>query len=300
MAMAMEYARLDTCRMVSVPVQGGAMCAAIGGNRLRLPPMVADRGPHAMCEANGARASSGAPRGGGVSAGARLQLLGGFELVQDGREVPLPWTAQRVLAFLALQRRPVRRPYVAGLLWLESDEGRSSGSLRSAIWRLRRPACDLVEAVSGHLRVACTVVVDVHEVVAAASRLEDPTADLNGIPELISTLDGELLPDWYDDWVLMERERLRQIRLHALENMCRRLVAERRYGRAVDAGLAAVRAEPLRESAHRALIEAHLAEGNHGEAVRQYQAYRGVLMRELGDTAPSTAMKELIGTITRR
>jgi len=61
-------------------------------------------------------------------------------------------------------------------------------------------------------------------------------------------LSSELLPACYDDWVLAERERFRQLRLHALEALCERLTASRRYGEAIDAGLAAVCAESLRES----------------------------------------------------
>ena len=73
---------------------------------------------------------------------------------------------------------------------------------------------------------------------------------------------GELLPHWYDDWVVIERERFRQLRLHALDALCESLAAAGRYAAAVEAGRASVAAEPLRESAHRLLIQAHLAEGN--------------------------------------
>ena len=103
---------------------------------------------------------------------------------------------------------------------------------------------------------------------------------------------GELLPDWYDDWVMIERERLRQLRLHALEIVCRRLAAMRLFGPAVDAGLAAVLDEPLRESAQRALIEAHLAEGNRSEAIRQYNSYRERLYTELR-LEPSPGLRRL-------
>jgi DNA-binding SARP family transcriptional activator len=93
--------------------------------------------------------------------------------------------------------------------------------------------------------------------------------------------------------VLAERERFHHLRLHALEALCDRLTAAGRYGEAVDAGLAAVRAEPLRESAHRALIKAHLAEGNHGEASRQYSSYRQLTLAEFG-IEPSAHLRELL------
>ena len=93
---------------------------------------------------------------------------------------------------------------------------------------------------------------------------------------------ADLLPSWYDDWVIVERERLRQIRVHALEELSRRLAAGHRYGDAIDAALAAIAADPLRESAHRRLIEAHLAEGNVSEAIRQYADVRWVALEPIG------------------
>ena len=103
----------------------------------------------------------------------------------------------------------------------------------------------------------------------------------------------DLLPDCYDDWALVECERFRQLRLHALEALCERLTEAGRYGEAIDAGLAAVRGEPLRESAHRALIKAHLAEGNYVEAGRQYEVCRRIVRDELG-IEPSDGLRKLV------
>jgi hypothetical protein len=77
----------------------------------------------------------------------------------------------------------------------------------------------------------------------------------------VPVLSADLLPDWYDDWVLLEAEDWRRLRLHALEALAGRLIALGRWGEAANAAGAAVRAEPLRESARAALIQAHLAVG---------------------------------------
>jgi DNA-binding SARP family transcriptional activator len=98
----------------------------------------------------------------------------------------------------------------------------------------------------------------------------------------VIALGGELLPDWYDDWVVVERERVRHAQLRALEGACRALSARGDYAGAVDAGLRLVAAEPLRESSHRTLIAAHLAEGNVGEAIRQFEAYVRLARDDLG------------------
>ena len=88
--------------------------------------------------------------------------------------------------------------------------------------------------------------------------------------------------------MLLERERVRQLRMHALEALAEKLAAAGRYGEAVQAAYAAVVAEPLRESAHRAVVRVHLVEGNVAEAVRAYDSFRTMLAEELG-VAPSSA-----------
>jgi DNA-binding SARP family transcriptional activator len=104
---------------------------------------------------------------------------------------------------------------------------------------------------------------------------------------------GDLLPDWSDEWVLLERERLRMLRLHALEAFVERCLADGRFGDASEAAIAAVSSEPLRESAQRALISVYLAEGNRVEAIRQYRRFNDLLYHELG-VAPSGQLTALI------
>jgi DNA-binding SARP family transcriptional activator len=113
-------------------------------------------------------------------------------------------------------------------------------------------------------------------------------------PPSVDAFAGDLLPDWDEDWILFERERLRQLRIHAMEALTRRFIAARRYAEAVDAGLAAVAADVLRESAHRALIEAYLGEGNIADARRQYEQFRSLLWDSLS-LQPSADLARLVG-----
>jgi len=220
-------------------------------------------------------------------------LLAGFRLESCGHAVELPTSSQRLLALLALSNRDMPRSYLAGCLWIDGPSDRAGGNLRSALWRLRLAGVHLVDTHAHCIRLAEAVHVDIRELEERARRLIDPTCscqddDLNDLP-----LCGELLPAWDDDWVLIERERQRQLQLHVLEALCERLVAKGRFAPAICAGLAAVNGEPLRESAHRVLIKAHLAEGNRGEAIRQYRHYRALLRKEL-DLEPSTHLTELM------
>lgn len=229
-----------------------------------------------------------APRAVANQLGPHLTLLNAFELRCEGRLVPLPRPAQRLLAFLALQDRPVLRTFVAGTLWLESPENRAFGSLRSALWRARRCGHELIEATTTQLRLASSVAVDVRETIAWARDVLEGSTEPG-----ISGHVGDLLPDWYDDWVLFERERLRELRVRALEFLCAELTTAGKFHQAFEAGLAAVEDEPLRESAHRSLIMVHLAEGNQAEAIRRYRLYRALLQDQLG-LEPSTRMEDLV------
>lgn len=219
-----------------------------------------------------------------------LHLLGGFALVLSSRPVAIPAPAQRVLALLALRRRPLARVYVAGTLWLGSDEERAGACLRSALCRLQRAHPALVEATRTSVTLAPAVQVDVDAVDAAAQRILDGAYEPDGLQRL--TRSGELLPDWYDEWLEIDRERIRQRRLHALDAACPALARRGRFAEAAEAGLASVAADPLRESAHRALIELHLAEGNLGEARRQFETYRRLARTRLGaEPSPALALR---------
>ncbi len=245
-----------------------------------------------------ARTAPAGVREGSATGLLRLRLLSGFELTRDDEPVPLPLSAQRVLAFLALGSGRLHRVYVAGNLWLDASEERAGASLRTALWRLRRPGCRVVEATGTHVGLTPDVAVDVHDETRRAHRILDarePASD--DLACLCAT--GDLLPDWYEDWVILARERFRQVRLHALEQLCLSLAERGRYSEASEAGIAAVEAEPLRESAHRALIRAHLAEGNPGEAVRQYRLLRRMLATELG-LEPSAEMERLVAGLPVR
>ncbi|HZQ81933.1 MAG TPA: BTAD domain-containing putative transcriptional regulator [Gaiellaceae bacterium] len=221
-----------------------------------------------------------------------LGLLRGFEVRVGGRPVDLPISVQRVVAFLALHERPLQRLYIAGNLWLDSSEERANASLRTALWRLGRQGSPLVLVSGTQVSLSPEVVVDLLEVRRQAQRvLRRETSLLTDVDDLCVA--GELLPDWYDDWVLIERERFRQLRLHALDTLCEELTAAGRYGAAIEAGHASVASEPLRESAHRLLVAAYLAEGNIGEAIRQYRFFRELLRNELG-LDPSPQMELLV------
>jgi DNA-binding SARP family transcriptional activator len=194
------------------------------------------------------------------------------------------------------------RVVAAGTLWPEAGDSRAFSSLRTALARLDPVSRTAVVVSTGDLGLAESVGVDLRDSQALAHRLLNfdavPRAgDLNAAA--LALLSMDLLPDWYDDWVLLEAEDWRQLRLHALEALARHLTDAGRLAEAAGAALAAVNAEPLRESARRALIRIHLAEGNQSEAIAEFDRYRTLLQAELG-VDPTDGLRELIPTVSTR
>jgi DNA-binding SARP family transcriptional activator len=225
---------------------------------------------------------------------ATLCLLGGPFLAKNGRRLEIPEGSQRLLVFVTLNGGQVNRRHAAGVLWPYGDDERAAGNLRSALWRLRGAGIDVLHADKCTLYLDPDLSVDIMQLSRWAMRVIDGSADASELdtshlsPEAV-----DLLPGWYDDWVIFERERLRQRLLHAMESLVRRLIAHRLFADAVEVAMSAVSVEPLRESAQRVLIEAHLAEGNYVEARRVYVAYHELIAEELG-IPPSNELAEIL------
>jgi DNA-binding SARP family transcriptional activator len=179
-------------------------------------------------------------------------------------------------------------------LWPFGGDERAAGNLRSALWRLRRAGVNVLVADKCSLALSAEVLVDLHVMEQWATRLIEGKAaarDLAVSPSVADALN--LLPGFYDDWAIMERERIRQRILHALEALSELLVSAERFADAIEAAMLATSAEPLRESAQRVLIKAHVAEGNVSEARRSYRAYHDLMNRELGVVPPDDFSADL-------
>jgi DNA-binding SARP family transcriptional activator len=227
----------------------------------------------------------------------RISLLGGFGLVDGaGASIPLAKRTQRLLSLLALRDRIVHRASVAGALWPDVSESRAYASLRSALLRVPNAARSVVAVSDAQLSLAEDVAVDVRDARALAHRLldETTTADDDDVSRsAVSVLSSDLLPGWDEEWLTADAEGWRQLRLHALEAATDRLARQERFGDATTAAMAAIKAEPLRESAHAALIRVHLAESNQSEALRQFERYQQLLRAELG-IEPTPRLRELL------
>ena len=145
-----------------------------------------------------------------------VALLGGFGLFWGNALLSVPRASQRLVAFLALHGEMVRRSAIAGSLWPDASEHHACTNLRQALARLQCTARKALAASKLELGLAEGVTVDVRHARALACRLLDPAvtpeqSDLGSAA--VGTLSAELLPDWDDDWVLLEAEDWRQLRL---------------------------------------------------------------------------------------
>ena len=155
----------------------------------------------------------GAVTGQSVSA-VRLQLLGGFEFRVNNAIVDIKPAPQRLLAMLALSGAALQRTFAASQLWPDTSRERAQANLRTTIWRLRSVPGELVCSSKTHV-LGTDVWVDVRDGLDEA-QWSDPNLLLRYLRSE-TTLLADLLPDWYDDWVETERERIRQLHLAGLE-----------------------------------------------------------------------------------
>jgi DNA-binding SARP family transcriptional activator len=228
-----------------------------------------------------------------ASPASRIQLLNSFRCDYNGVRLKLPHSTARVLALLCLHVRPVPRSHLCQLLWPQASPELASGSLRTAVWRLRRACPGLIAADDHELVLHSGLSVDYRDLVDSVEQLRrtgDP-----GVKDAVEVFSREddLLPGWYDDWVILHRERLRELRWEALRTTARSLEAAGHLVRALDLAMQALATEPLDEDSHTLVVRIHLTQGNAAEALRHFHLYETLLRDEL-DLAPSEAMRALV------
>jgi DNA-binding SARP family transcriptional activator/predicted ATPase len=226
----------------------------------------------------------------------QLQLLGHFQLLVNGEPVRMQQPRlQSLLAYLLLHRHSSQtRQHLAFLFWPDTSEAQAHANLRKALYDLRR----LIPDLDQYLRVECqdperaTIHLDVtafEERLAQATANGAPSADPAALEQAVALYTGDLLPACYNDWVLHERERLRQLYLHGLEQLVYLLEERRAYDAAVVHAQQLLHADALRESTYRTLMRLHLQNGDRARALRVYHTCTTVLQQELGvEPGPET------------
>jgi DNA-binding SARP family transcriptional activator len=230
-----------------------------------------------------------------------LTLLQLWQLRQSSSQgveiVHMATRQQRLITALAIYG-PRRRCYLAGLLWPENSETRALESLRVSVHIISRQVPGLLVNDGAVLSLGPHVRTDLQRVRAEILELELSQVGLNGnSARCVRQLrDAELLPGWYDDWVLFEQVRLRQDRLRALLHIARESMGRCDFELAVEASRAAQELEPLYESAVRLLVKAERQRGNNASALHAFDMFAAQLKRDIG-LEPSEDLRRLIADL---
>ncbi len=230
------------------------------------------------------------------------QLFGSFNLFYDDTAVPLPTrsTAKTLLAYLLLNKNKTHsRSHLATLLASEASEERARRTLSQALWQLRQSiVIPLIHSDGEQIYILpdAPLSIDVTQFTALIDPQQPHTPLSNdratAWQQAISLYHGDLLDGFYDDWVLLRREQLREIYLQTLSSLGKWEKENGRYQSALNHLLQLLQYDSLRESAHREVMRCYALLGRPEAALRQFDLCTQILSHEL-DIAPEPATHQL-------
>jgi DNA-binding SARP family transcriptional activator/tetratricopeptide (TPR) repeat protein len=217
-----------------------------------------------------------------------VRLLGAVEVILDGRRLRAfdSLRLQRFLALIALRPDLQHRSRLAFELWPDSDEGQARTNLRKLLHDFRHSLPDIGEFVQIDNEIVRWIPTGPSEVDVLRFRDAMAGGDLEVAARLYS---GDLLPACYDDWVLDERAKLRTEAHGILVRLAEEAAGRHDHEATIRHAQRIIDLEPTDEPAVRIQMEAHLARGDRGAALRSYHRYAEALGRDLA-TEPGEAM----------
>lgn len=221
-----------------------------------------------------------------------MELLGSWRLRRGPVVLRVATRQQRLIAALAI-RGPSPRNYLVGLLWPDYPDSRALESLRVSVHLVSRQVPGLIVNGGSLLSLSDRVDVDLHRVRSRIRVLGQTGFDADALSSLHELRDAEVLPGWYEDWVIFEQSRLRQDRLRAFTRIARQSLARDDPEASAAAAEAALELEPLYENAVALLIASELQQGRPAAALRSYERYRDKLRDDMG-LLPSTSISGFI------
>ncbi len=245
----------------------------------------------------------------------RITLFGAVRIEHTENKHPEKLTATTcsLLSFLVLYRQRYHpRDVLTNLMWGELPPQRARNCLNTALWRLRQqiepfgtpPGTYLLSNSAGELAFNCQSnywldIATFEEIVTRTLKTplqELRAADLEEIEQAIHLYQGDLLESNYCEWVIQERERLRNLMLDARYYLLRYYQQMHRVSEALMHGSQIIASDPLREDAHRQVMRLYAESGQRSLAVRQYQICRQVLKSEL-NIEPMPETRNLLDAI---
>ncbi|HEX6049597.1 MAG TPA: BTAD domain-containing putative transcriptional regulator, partial [Gemmatimonadaceae bacterium] len=232
--------------------------------------------------------------GGEHPARLKVRLLGGVEIILDGRRLRAfnSLRLQRFLALIALRKDLQHRSRLAFELWPDSNERQARTNLRKLLHEFRHSLPDTGEFVEIDNEIVRWIPTGRADVDVLRFRDALAAGDLELAARVYS---GDLLPACYDDWVLAERAKLRAEAYGAFMRLAEETSGRNDHKATIRYAQRMIDLEPTDEAAVRLQMEAHLALGNRAAALRVYHRFAEVLEREL-----AVAPGEAIGAMYQR
>ncbi len=224
----------------------------------------------------------------------RFYLLNELRVVYAGRQMPpLPPRTHPLLAALLLHPRPQQRIHLVGLLFPDMPERQGRRRLSDRLWLLRRSLPDLPLAAGAEW---IEIPAQSRWLDVEAFRRGAAGTDLAGWQAALALYRGDLLPDCFDDWLLLEREALHLEYVRLLLRAGSRLLERRQFEAALPLAQRLVQEEPFDEGALRMVMRVHAALGQRGAALAAYERFVELAADELG-TEPGEATQALARAI---
>ncbi len=204
----------------------------------------------------------------------------------------------RLLSYLLLHgKRPHSRERLLGLMWGEQEERRARACLSTALWRLKRILSPGTAKSDGFIKRTGNEIVfnwdrphwvDVflfeERIKAALSVEEDarPVIQTRSLEEALGLYTGDLMEGFYDDWILLERERLLDLYIQGLTRLVFNYMHSGQITKALACGRKILHHDPLREDVHRTMMRLYVKAGQPGQALRQFKFCTDIFKKELG------------------
>src|SRR5215212_5623751 len=224
-----------------------------------------------------------------------VRLLGTFEVKYKKNIVSISSRpAQSLFAYLILNAgNSHRREKLAGMLWPDSLEETARDNLRHALWRIRKalsPKPKLEYLLTDDLSITFNASAEYWLDAAELEKLSE-TSPADESMAVLSVYQGDLLPGFYDEWVVLEREHLSSLFDHKMARLLSLLQDEKRWLDILDWSERWIKLGQKPEPAYRALMSAHAAKGDMSKVAASYERCVKSL-REFG-MEPSDQTKEL-------
>ncbi|GAB4580554.1 MAG: BTAD domain-containing putative transcriptional regulator [Anaerolineales bacterium] len=226
----------------------------------------------------------------------QIFLLGSPHIILNGNAIQglTSIKSKALLYYLAMNRRPMSRLTLAGLLWPEKNDTEARTNLRQAVRQLRQVLGDAEEGgylmtTRDALAINENLPFDVDAMIFEWMANAGLNGDMQVLQSAVNRYQGEFLSGFYledaygiEEWVLLTRERLRSLMIQCLLILAHYYAEQSEIKSGLDTVRQLLEIEPWREEAHRLMMQFLAWNGQISAALSQYERCRDILLKEMG------------------